>query len=134
MITLGGPQERKDTSVEGHNTFRAVPAALLALALLACGDGVVRPDWSVKVQATTSGEDPDLDGYEVVIDDGRAVDFLAANGSATFELDEGSHSIELSGLSENCTVRGANPVSVNTRSREFVTVTFEVICSPLPGA
>lgn len=118
--------------MEGHNTFRAVLAALPALALLACGDGVVRPDWSVKVQAATSGEDPDLDGYEVVIDDGHAVDFVATNGSATFDLGEGNHSIELSGLSENCSVKGANPVTVTTRNREFVTVTFDVVCSPLP--
>ena len=112
----------------------ALTLSVLAVGFAGCGDGVVRPDWTVKIQATTSGDDPDLDGYQVVIDDGHTVDFVATNGSATFELDEGNHSIELSGLSENCSVQGANPVTVTTRNREFVTVTFEVVCSPLPQA
>lgn len=116
-----------------HDAIKAllIPALLLVAG---CGDGVVRPDWTVKIQAATSGEDPDLDGYGIVIDEGHTADFVPANGSVTFDLNEGSHSIELTGLAENCSVRGANPVTVTTRGREFVTVTFEVICSPLPDA
>lgn len=123
------------TGVSESGRRKALPtlaAVAMIGATLGCGDGVVRPDWTVRIQAATTGADPDLDGYDVIVDDGATVQFVAPNGSATFELAEGHHSIHLTDLAENCVVRGANPVTVTTKAREFVTVKFDIVCQELP--
>jgi hypothetical protein len=111
---------------------------LLALVSLgACSDSV-EPDPSnnppaatpgaVEVVITTTGENPDADGYTVAVGSAAAKP-LAANGSVKFEgITAGSHRLVLGGLANNCSVGGANPRDVTVAASATTKVTLAVTC------
>lgn len=85
------------------------------------------------VFASTSGGDPDADGYRAVVDDTLA-QALAANGSKTFEgLPPGDHQVELTDLASHCTIMGTSPRTVTVPEGSSASTTFEVDC-PAPPA
>jgi hypothetical protein len=90
---------------------------------------------SIRVNATTAGQDLDADGYSVVLDSTAAqTRALAANGQVVFSnLAPGSHSVDLTGVAANCTVSGAASRSVLVGTGVSV-VTFSVTCSQILGA
>src|SRR5699024_10896051 len=54
---------------------------------------------------------------------------LEINGSVEFkDIEEGSYSVELSGLAAGCTIEGDNPVTVDVVAEETAAVGFDVIC------
>ncbi|MFW6083811.1 MAG: hypothetical protein ACODAA_01205, partial [Gemmatimonadota bacterium] len=139
---------------EAHNTHRpdhtsgartialGALAGVLALGLAACGDddgGPTDPDpdpttGSVEVSASTTGEEPDPDGYTVTLD-GANGQSLAIDGTVTFEdVDEGEHAIELTDVAANCSVDGANPKSRTVTAGETATATFDVVCTATTGS
>ncbi len=87
---------------------------------------------TVRVRATTTGVDPDRDGYRVVVDDVETTLTVPSNGSVTVGgVSEGAHSISLTGVAENCAVAdAARPVTISTRD-EVVDVAFSVSCEEL---
>jgi hypothetical protein len=106
------------------------------LVALACGgDGgtdVVLP--SLRITTATSGVELDTDGYGVSID-GQAAQAIGSNGSLTAEgLDEGPHTVALSGIAANCAVGGDNPRPVNVAAGATLTVAFVITCSPRAGS
>src|SRR5882762_5561083 len=64
------------------------------------------PTGDLTVSASTTGTNPDADGYTVTLD-GGASQALATNGSVTFTgLPAGNHAVVLSGIAGNCSVSG----------------------------
>ena len=56
--------------------------------------------------------------------------FVAPGGSVVLDsLSEGSHSVLLSGLAENCRVEGTNPRVVAVRPDGQAHVSFDVSCA-----
>ena len=87
-----------------------VPLAVLAFAA-GCGETLisVSSDGRIEVSVSTNGSDPDSDGFSVTVDGGTAR-FVAPDGSLVLDsLSEGSHSVLLTGLAEDCRVEGSNP-------------------------
>jgi Tol biopolymer transport system component len=88
----------------------------------------------VRVTTTTTGLDPDPDGYAVNLD-GTTKDTtiaLAVNTSTTISrLPPGDYNISLGGVIPNCTVAGANPRSVTVVGNSTSEVAFEVSCIAL---
>lgn len=85
------------------------------------------------VFASTTGADPDADGYQAVVDDTLAR-ALAANGSTTFEgLPPGDHQVALTDLASHCRVGGTSPRTVTVPEGGAASTTFEVDC-PAPPA
>ncbi|MCL7959567.1 MAG: DPP IV N-terminal domain-containing protein, partial [marine benthic group bacterium] len=83
---------------------------------------------SVRVSASTGGEDLDEDGYEVVID-GGAPSAIGIDGTMTAGgLTPGDYSIELRGEAFNCFVGGDNPRTVTVAAGQETQVTFDVNC------
>ncbi len=124
----------------GKEIVRGVALTLPTLAGLvaglSCGGGDIQaPDTGgLEITTTTSGLEPDADGYAVSIDD-QAETPIGAN--ATLErggLESGGHSVRLGGIASNCTVAGENPRSVSVPSGEIVTVTFQLTCSATTGS
>jgi probable HAF family extracellular repeat protein len=115
---------------------RAVLAGA-ALTGIGCGGGDLTPpptSGSLTVNTSTSGPEPDADGYAVAIDAGPET-AIAASG--TFQRDNvqpGNHSIQLNGNAANCTVAGENPRTVTIPAGETVTVTFELTCTATTGS
>jgi len=88
---------------------------------------------SVTVVVTTNGSSPDPDGYTIALD-GVDRGSIARDASRTFsDLAPGSHTIELSGLADNCQVDGGNPRSVGVEPGGNVTVRYSIICVTSSG-
>ena len=86
------------------------------------------PLGSIAVSASTSGEDQDDNGYEIVVD-GGAPSTIGINGSITAgALTPGDYSVELQGEAFNCFVAGDNPRTVSVTAGVETPVTFDVIC------
>jgi len=81
------------------------------------------------VSNTTTGGDPDRDGYRVVLD-GQARESLAVGGSKEFvRLSVGMHTVSLEGVAPNCVVRGDTLQQVNVEGEVKAQVTFIVDCN-----
>lgn len=106
--------------------------ALTLLTLLAgCNETLisVSTDGQIQVAVNTSGLDTDTDGFSVSVDGGTQ-QFVDAGGTVTLtNLSTGSHSVQLSGLAENCRVDGPNPRPVVVESDGAAQVAFEVRCA-----
>lgn len=82
---------------------------------------------NLEVTTNTGGSGSDEDGFTVTVDgDSKSIDL---NDTVTFEdLEEGTYSVELSGLAEGCGVDGDNPQSIEVKAEETATAEFELIC------
>jgi len=123
-----------------HHTPRAPAGASIALLTLAfaVGSGCADPTGSMGatlvVTASTTGPDPDLDGYAVMVDD-HAGRRLARNATLTIpDLEPGAHRVQLDDFAPNCSVGGENPRSLDLIAGTTLTVTFQVTCTAATGA
>jgi len=111
--------------------LKAYPAFLLAvgIALSACNDpGPVGPSiGTLLVAATTEGDDPDLDGYLVTVDDADSL-ALRPSGTAELELEAGRHRLRLLGVAQPCSVAPGAELEVDVPSGRTTSVTFTVSC------
>ncbi|CAN5256736.1 hypothetical protein BH23GEM2_BH23GEM2_16530 [soil metagenome] len=107
-------------------THRDVTPVTFAVACLALS-GVVR------VTLSTSGEDPDPNGYTVATTDGWQSP-AAVNGVVIFQpMAAGTHVVRLSGVAANCTVASGSErtvtVTVGGAIRDTVNTAFDVTCA-----
>ena len=94
------------------------------------GDGP--PDGSIRVTTVTTGSMLDPDGYVLTVDNGGRKS-IGVNAMTTFaNLTPGEHEVQLSGLTSNCEVSGANPLTVTVLAGEAVSTTFAVECEFVP--
>jgi len=105
---------------------------LLAHVALAAGCGEtlisISSDGRIEVSVSTSGTDPDSDGFSVTVD-GGAEHVVGPAGDVVLDgLSAGSHSVLLGGLAQNCAVVGSNPRPVIVGSDGRAEVSFEVRC------
>jgi Tol biopolymer transport system component len=107
----------------------------LILALVSCGgDDVVAPGTgSIDIAVTTSGPEPDQDGYTLSIDEGAEVNIGVNATHRRDGLQPGSHSVRLGGMATNCAVQGDNPHAVSVTAGASATIDFAVSCSPTGG-
>jgi hypothetical protein len=83
---------------------------------------------SIRVTTTTTGPNPDADGYQFAIDGGSSQP-IGANGDQTVgNIAAGSHTVVLSGVAANCTVDDASK-SVTVTPGQTSTVSFSVTCT-----
>src|SRR3954471_10817146 len=104
-------------------------ASLLATGALACsGESLTVPPapGALQIIMTTSGPEPDLDGYLLRIDDG-APQLVGTVETVAREAVPGDHTAALEGVAPNCTVND-NPQGVTVVSEETAIITFEVTC------
>ena len=121
--------------------LQLVVLVTLLLSSLACGgDDTAQPSGTesqgaIEITTNTTGQDPDPDGYSCRLDGGAVNRAIGANDSETVSgLALGDHSVELTGVRENCTVSGANPRTVNIQlpNRPAI-VNFDVTCTANVG-
>ena len=113
---------------------------LLLIALptaLACnGDNLTVPDTgTLEVTTSTSGPEPDPDGYTVQVDVEQPKAIGATGSLQSSELSAGSHTVLLSGAAPNCVVAGENPRTVSITAGQAATISFAITCaasSPSP--
>jgi len=118
---------------------RDLPAVLLLLTapLAACGGdsgtNVTQPPppptaGAITITTSTTGAEPDADGYTVAVD-GGAAQTIGATGSLTLpSLSVGSHTVTLGGVAGYCAVNGDSAQTVNVAASDTVTAAFTVDC------
>jgi len=84
-------------------------------------------DGNIHVAVSTRGSNLDSDGYSLTVD-GDLAYAVTAQGTVALQLAEGTHSVQLGGLSANCTVDGENPRSIVVKPGGPATVAFDVTC------
>ncbi len=119
-----------------HDRPKLVFASVILATLAGCGGGdslTVPPTvGNITLTATTTGVDPDPDGYTISVD-GTDRGTLPATGTVTVEdLAPGSHTVGLSGVSGNCLVDGANPRAVTVTAGESASLAFTITCTAPP--
>jgi hypothetical protein len=80
------------------------------------------------VVITTSGDDPDLDGYTVQVDQGEPQPIAPYGQLQATELSAGSHTVTLAGVAANCSVAEGLIQSVTVSERGMATVRYTVTC------
>jgi Tol biopolymer transport system component len=85
---------------------------------------------TLEITASTSGPEPDADGYVVRVDDEPE---HTINPGAALHISDvvGEHAVRLDGLAANCLVTGENPRTVRITAGDTVAVTFAITCSAL---
>src|SRR3954452_16443653 len=109
--------------------------SLLPAGVLACGgESLTVPPapGTLQIIMATTGPEPDLDGYQLEIDDG-APQLVGTVETVEREAEPGSHTVALGGVAANCTVP-ENPREVTVVSEETATITFEATCTATRGS
>jgi Tol biopolymer transport system component len=109
---------------------------LVALLAAACGgDDVTVPPGSgtLEISTTTTGVEIDPDGYTFRTDNADA-EPIGSNDSNRSPQSVGSHAVELSGLSANCSVSGNNPQNIEVTADQTASVAFAVTCTSTTGS
>lgn len=105
----------------------------LGILLGACGDVTTFSPTDARIFATSmTFGDPIEDGYVLSLD-GAAGRKLGTNGVVLFsDLEPGSHTVTLTGLTTGCALHGVNPRTVQTSAGQTAEIQFLVTCSQ-PG-
>lgn len=86
------------------------------------------PLGNLDISTITNGEDPDEDGYTVLVD-GQQKGALDPTGNRLVQwIRVGNRSVELAGVAENCIVRGDNPREVEVQIGITTPMDFVVEC------
>ncbi len=103
----------------------------MMLALAACGDDSISPEvGTLDISVVTSGEDLDADGFTLVLD-GVPGSGVASGEVVAIELEPGIHTVELTGVADNCEVEGENPREITVELDAAVDVAFSVVCTAI---
>jgi hypothetical protein len=88
---------------------------------------------AIEVTVSTTGVDPDPDGYLVTLN-GSQSQHIGVSASVVFSgVAAGEQTVELSGLEPNCSVGSDNPRSVAVSTGETARTTFAIVCTGTTG-
>lgn len=103
--------------------------AFITLLSAACGDAPTAPALgAVQVLITTTGGDPDENGYVIAVDNDRREQITASGVRVLQDFSAGTHSIALEDVAANCTVSGSNPLSVTVTAGATAQIEFVINC------
>jgi TolB protein len=128
--TPDGGATRRVRVTEGSPATVTFVVGCAAVASL--GGGVL------EVTTSTSGSDPDPDGYMVGVDRGASTTstFVATHGTVRIGVASGAYTVSLLGVAGNCAATTDGGVGatrdVEVASGATVALTFAVTCTPLP--
>jgi hypothetical protein len=113
---IDGPNPRPITVAAG--TVLTVDVAVACVA----------PAGTIQITATTIGSSQDPDGYLARLDDGPPT-ALPSSGSLEFtNVPVGEHSVELSGVANNCTLNQPNRVTVSVTNGGTAHLAYDLSC------
>lgn len=100
-----------------------------ALALACGGDGPVEPPTgALRLVVSTSGADPDPDGYLVTLDGGPPQAVGPATDTTVSGVVSGTHQLAVSDVASNCTLEEDNPRTVQVQSSRSTNVSITISC------
>ena len=116
---------------DGPQTVTATPGGIAGAPQVTFTATAYTPA-DLAVTSTTTGVDPDQNGYSVTVKQGPALSkqaTLSLNGSVTFRLRPGDYTVALGDVVLNCDVAPPAPPNVTLPSGGSVTVGFDVACA-----
>jgi WD40 repeat protein len=117
--------------LDGQNP-RTIDIAAGSMTRLQLGVACSQAVGAIQLNATTTGDDMDSDGYQVALDGGTPKP-VPTNGSTLIGgLTPGDYAVALSDVADNCELAGTNPVTVTVVSGQTANTTFSLTCSALP--
>jgi hypothetical protein len=122
-------------AVEGSNprTVTVVAGQQTSSGFVVTCSAIPPTTGSIRVIASTSGEDQDPDGYQLSLDGSNAGPLGLNEERVITNVSAGQHTLELTGLAENCTVAD-NPRTVTVTAGQETSTTFAVTCTAIPPA
>jgi Tol biopolymer transport system component len=87
----------------------------------------------LEIATTTTGPEPDADGYSAQVDTGPPRAIARTATLTVTDVTPGDHTIQLGEIAANCTVSGDNPQTVTVTAGDTTTVGFSVTCIPTTG-
>ena len=132
VVPVGLSGVSDNCTVEGQNPRSVTITAGLSITIafiVTCGPVT----GTIQVTTSTSGPEPDPDGYTYGVDGDLPV-AIPANASVQItSLVVGNHTVTLAGLANNCTLTGTASRTVAVSASSTSTVTFEVTCAAQVG-
>jgi hypothetical protein len=125
-VVLGGVASNCIVSQGASRNVRVAPGVSAEIALAVTCTALTG---SIDVGTTTTGANPDPDGYTVSVDGGTAQPIEANGTFSVSDLAAGSHAIGLAGLAPNCAVEGDNPRPATVTAGASVSVAFTITCT-----
>ena len=122
---------------KSHHVVRRLVSAASASLWLACGGGEPTGPLTGAVAITTSttGAEPDPDGYTLLLDGSDMRPIGAAGADTLADLSPGTHLVGLTGVASNCELLGDNPRGVTVAAGATTGAAFSVACAePVPDA
>jgi hypothetical protein len=89
---------------------------------------------TLDITTATSGPEPDPDGYRVTVDGGAAEPIGPSATLHHANVLPGSHTVELSGAAQNCTVADQGLITVSVPANGIGTAAFSITCRPTTGS
>lgn len=87
----------------------------------------------LRLTATTTGVNPDPDGYTLSVDGGAGTALGPAETVTLNGLTAGAHELAISGVASNCTLQGANPRAVLLAQGDTTDVLLNFTCQVPPS-
>lgn len=113
--------------------YRHLGVLLSALGVAACGSSnepaPVAPTGTLRISTTTSGTDPDPDGYALLIDTLAPIPIAANVADQAVTVRPGTYQVLLDGIAANCQL--AVPAPVEVTAGATVDVSLAVGCTPI---
>ena len=107
--------------------------ALLVTAIACGGEDITAPRMgTLEITTSTSGTEPDPDGFSVQVD-AQASQPIGTAETLTFNVAPGSHTVLLTDVALNCVVTGDNPSTAGVTAGETTTIRFTVTCGASTG-
>lgn len=132
FVGLGGVAN--NCQVQGDNPRRVVVAAG-SVAALAFSVRCAEPppvSGTLRIVTATSGPDQDEDGYAVAVDGGTDQPIGLSATATLANIAAGEHRVQLSGITANCSLAGANPRTVTVPAGGVADVRFQITCVARP--
>jgi hypothetical protein len=121
----------------GRRLLAVITIVILSTIWLGCagggGDITVPQVGTLEITTTTSGQEPDPDGYLVSLDGSEPVAVGSDAILRLTDLSTGAHSLELSGLAGNCTVPSGTRIDVSITADEVASASYVISCAPTIG-
>jgi len=108
--------------------------AAMGIQSASCTDSRVGPEEpsTLSVSVTVAGVDADEE-FAVSLDNGEPRRLSPSAGVVIRFLASGQHTVALSGIQQNCTVAGPNPLTVDASPGETKSISFRVSCTATSG-
>lgn len=114
-------------------TVSILLGAVSLIAVGCAGEDLVAPEpGAIAVTTTTSGEEPDADGYTIRLDQGEPMP-IGPQATLTLPVPPGEHTLELGEVAPNCVVSGELRRAVSVPAGESVEALFAVVCHTTRG-